>query len=194
MKPIFTYILLLITSITFSQIKAVTEDGKKVLLNNDKSWQYEEDKKTESNPTEDVSLWKTNYYVDDFGDKTDNSFKSFTDLEGKFSNSATSGAKLFANILIDENNIRFDLYEYGRGPSAGEEIGSAQYTLKVKTNNETFKFFLTGLKSTFILKSKDRKKFLEMLNNASSTLKCYFEVYGSYGSSTYNFVMQPLRQ
>lgn len=46
MKKLFIYSLLLSTTLTFAQNKiATTEDGKKVVLKSDKTWEYSTDKK-----------------------------------------------------------------------------------------------------------------------------------------------------
>ena len=59
--------------------------------------------------------WYTGYYVDDFNQPTDEWFITENEyLVGTFSNSATTNAKLAANVMVDlEDSIMIFLYEYG---------------------------------------------------------------------------------
>ena len=72
----------------------------------------------------DVGYWSKSFYVDDFGDKTNQGFISQT-VKGKFSNSATQNSRLRVKILISNANVMenvpwFRLYEYdGRNPIKG---------------------------------------------------------------------------
>jgi len=193
MKTLFTIVLLFTVCVSYSQITATTEDGRKVLLKNDSTWTFINEKVEDATAVEQSSAWEIKHYVDDFGDKTDKQYQVYLDSEGKFSNSATSGSELFAKMIIDEQYIRFDLYEYGKGPCVGKEIGTATYKLSVKSGNETYKYLLIAYENTMVLKKKDRTKFLDMLKNANKDLKCYLEIRGEYSSSTYNFKMEPLK-
>ncbi len=193
MKTLFTIALLFTACVSYSQITATTEDGRKVLLKNDSTWTFINEKVEDSTTVEQSSAWEINYYVDDFGDKTDKQYQVYFDSEGKFSNSATSGSELFAKVIIDEKYIRFDLYEYGKGPSVGKEIGTATYKLSVKSGDETYNYSLIAYEKTMMLKKKERTKFLDMLKNTNKDLKCYLAIKGEYSSSTYNFKMEPLK-
>jgi hypothetical protein len=72
----------------------------------------------------DVGDWSKSFYVDDFGDETNNGFISQT-VKGKFSNSATQNSPLRVRMFIDNANVMentpwFRLYEYdGRNPIKG---------------------------------------------------------------------------
>ena len=64
----------------------------------------------------DVDVWKYNYYVDSqFGFTTDEWYLTTVNyIEGYYSNSATTNADLYAEILYDCNDeISIFLYEYG---------------------------------------------------------------------------------
>ena len=50
--------------------------------------------------------WQIDYYVDDFGDKTDEGFVYKTVKNGKFSNSATNGSDLVVKFLIEPINLQ----------------------------------------------------------------------------------------
>lgn len=65
-------------------------------------------------------IWKVDYYVDDFGEKTKEGYVK-ADLYGTFSNSATTNSDLRVEFVIDKESIRIQLYEYGGNhPIKGE--------------------------------------------------------------------------
>ena len=72
----------------------------------------------------DVGDWTNRFYVDDFGDKTNQGFIAQT-VKGKFSNSATQNSRLRVEIYISNANVMqnvpwFRLYEYdGSNPIKG---------------------------------------------------------------------------
>lgn len=66
---------------------------------------------TEEN-TGDNSVWQVNYYVDTFGYPTEEPYITTDPLDGKFSNTAVTNAKLTVRLLIDDT-ISVKLYEYG---------------------------------------------------------------------------------
>tara|TARA_R100001440_G_scaffold39562_2_gene59040 strand:- start:3979 stop:4446 length:468 start_codon:yes stop_codon:yes gene_type:complete len=61
-----------------------------------------------------LAQWETEYYVDDFGDKTGESFEYF-DAVGVFSNSATTNSPCGFLIKHDEgDNYSVSIYPYNR--------------------------------------------------------------------------------
>jgi hypothetical protein len=61
------------------------------------------------------SLWELFYYVDNFNQPTDEAYiMNQTSLVGTFSNSATTDSALFANVIVDKENMSIMLYEYMR--------------------------------------------------------------------------------
>ncbi len=194
MRKLLIVALFFTTRASFSQITATTEDGRKVLLKNDSTWTFINARTENSSITTKPSSWEIDYYIDNFGDKTTKQYQVYFDNEGKFSNSATLGSELIVKVIIDDENVRFDLFEYGKGPSVGKEIGIATYDLSVKSGGETYMYSLKALEKCMILKSKDRERFLEMLKTANDDLKCFIEIRDQYMSpSTYNFKMEPLK-
>jgi hypothetical protein len=84
--------------------------------------------------------WAVSYYVDEFGDPTNDGFITNTSyIKGQFSNSATEGAKLNVQFLInDSNDIAFQLYEYaGNNPVKAYSTEHYKVVLKDKDDNET---------------------------------------------------------
>lgn len=63
---------------------------------------------------EAAGLWRMTYYVDNFGQPTDEGFVgSTTNFAGKFSNSATNDSLLYVYVTVDTGKAAFFLYEYG---------------------------------------------------------------------------------
>ncbi len=86
-----------------------------------------------------VGLWKYNFYVDDFGDRTNDGYVMLRTM-GKFSNTATSGSPLKIEMYLNEgltDNPWFRLYEYaGNNPIRGIYSNSAYNTLRCKVRDK----------------------------------------------------------
>lgn len=84
-----------------------------------------------------ISSWEISYYVDEFGDKTENVFvnnKAY--IEGKFSNSATNNSDCYALFLVNKNNVEIILYEYDSLYPV-TKISSDKAYIKIKTEDGT---------------------------------------------------------
>ena len=55
--------------------------------------------------------WETKYFVDDFGDPTEESYKTFT-VVGKFSNSATLNSECIFIFIDNGEYLKIEVYEY----------------------------------------------------------------------------------
>tara|TARA_B110000261_G_scaffold19121_1_gene19147 strand:+ start:119 stop:676 length:558 start_codon:yes stop_codon:yes gene_type:complete len=95
----------------------------------------------------DVGNWGKSFYVDDFGDETNNGFITQT-VYGKFSNSATENSRLRVRIFINNANVMentpwFRLYEYdGRNPIKGVYSRNTMSCRIKDKNDEIFRFSL----------------------------------------------------
>lgn len=58
-----------------------------------------------------TGFWELGYYVDEFGDDTPNRFLRIAS-KGVFSNSATTGSRMTAYLIVDRKNISFRFVEY----------------------------------------------------------------------------------
>ena len=68
-----------------------------------------------------LGIWKIEYYVDEFGDRTTDGFVSTT-IDGTFSNSVTTNSPLRVKMVIDSSLVLINLYEYADStPVKGEE-------------------------------------------------------------------------
>ena len=138
-------IILLFFSISFGQKKATTDDGKIVILNENGTWQYKQEEQ-KSNDKGSLGEWEINYYVDDFGDPTSDGYiTNKTNILGKFSNSATTNAKLKAYFLINNYNdmygkikakVSIKLFEYAGRTEVKGTISTIKYKMLIKHNGK----------------------------------------------------------
>jgi hypothetical protein len=77
--------------------------------------------------------WKIGSFVDNFGDPTGDKFIE-ANIEGVFSNSATSGSPLYIRILLEKDDCGIFLHEYGRSQPAEKFIGGGTLQLKNEAN------------------------------------------------------------
>jgi hypothetical protein len=129
------FLLLFIPVFSFSQIMAtVDENGKKVILNSDGTWNYES--QVDNKLVEGTGIWSIKYYVDDFGDPTDEGYIAHDYyIKGTFSNSATTDSNLNVFFLISgADNIAVQLYEYA-GNNPVKAYGTNEYQIIVKDSN-----------------------------------------------------------
>ena len=83
--------------------------------------------------------WSLGAFTDDFGDDTDKKYMTYQ-VNGTFSNSATTKSRLVAKFIIESSSeISLMLYEYGK--IRVKEHSSTDYFLKIrtKTGDETLK-------------------------------------------------------
>ncbi len=146
--------------------------------------------------------WKIKYFVDDFGDKTNDNYITYLDNNGTFSNSAAKNAKLLAQIIISYTSndsfpeIRFDLNEYGTNPAVGKAIGFATYKLTIKMSDNSTELYYLQAESNSLhfnpYSSRDILSFIENLIKEIKPIKCYIHIDGEYSNETYNFKINPL--
>lgn len=76
--------------------------------------------------------WTEKHYVDEFGASTNNKYMQ-TELNGTFSNSATTNSPLKVVLTVDmDSTIKIALYEYG-----DLMVKDQIHTMKVRHNNDT---------------------------------------------------------
>ena len=130
----------------------------------------------------EVGNWEKSFYVDDFGDKTNNGFISQT-VKGKFSNSATQNSRLRvkmyinnANLNLKENIPWFRLYEYdGTNPIKG--VFYSRYGMSCRIKNQdniisTLPITQYQGEDYFVLSGKN-KMFKELIiNEGTASFVC----------------------
>ena len=179
-----------------AQIILETDDGKKVRLFDDKTWEYVENQNDNlENDSCVSSFWKKEFFVDDFGESTSSAYVTNAKdwIIGKFNNSATSNSLLNVLLLIQNYNdnekaLAFMLYEYGS--SQVKNISSNEsYNVKIRDeqkNTHEFKFRLTDRVISY---AKDWNKINQLLNS-NSKLIFYMEPIDSYTSTNYLFTLE----
>lgn len=90
----------------------------------------------QANENEASEIWKIKYYIDSFGDFTDEGYITNSQvISGSFSNSATTNSELGVSFLItDKDNLAIMLYEYMRNTPVKDD-GLYIVTIKDATNN-----------------------------------------------------------
>lgn len=140
----------------------------------------------ETTPNMTVSNWSKEFYVDDFGDQTDEPYYLGT-FYGTFSNSATSNSNLTAVTLFDitNNYFRFDLYEYGNYPASF--FMDDPITLGVKINGEASYYSLNTDGANLYLDDANGANLIynSLMNN--DKISCFIDYNSSGVGSTYNF-------
>ena len=134
-----------------------------------------------------LGIWELGYYVDDFGEKTEKGY-IFTQIFGNFSNSATTNSDLKIHFIIDENNIRIQLFEYARNhPVKGE--GEIKFKVKDK-NDEVHEIHASNGRNGYTeIYSFDDKKLREILM-LGGKVQFIGQTTGRGTPSIYNFTIQ----
>lgn len=135
-------------------------------------------------------IWEKAYYVDEFGDFTDNFYIRNSDLiTGRFSNGVTSNSLLYVRFIIDQSPA-FKLYEYGSSEVKNAYSSSRKYYAVTVKDEEGNKHSLEGSMAvggdriTF-LKEEDVQLFFSLF---SKPQKLTFLVKdATYRTNTYTF-------
>lgn len=99
------------------------------------------------------AAWKTAYYVDEFGDKTNDEY-IYTEVKGVFSNTATQDSPLTVQIAVDHDVVSIFLYEYE--DSLVKSTSSISYRVKIKNDSDKISFESKKEFGRFLLLTKDR--------------------------------------
>lgn len=84
----------------------------------------------------EASQWTVEYFVDDFGDKTDSSYVRSKMINGSFSNTATTNSTLSVYVYYEPGDyIKFRLFEYGSHKAT--HLSSETISLAFKVDGET---------------------------------------------------------
>ncbi len=176
--------IILLVGISHGQTIAVTSEGKIVNLNDDGTWSYQKDKERGDIPSE--SIWTTEYFVDDFGDPTNDGYIN-TFLEGKFSNSATTNSSLGVKFIITNEKVSIKLYEYNRNHAVSGQIATKSYDIALKHNGTRVKsFYGNNYSDRVTLEDKDSKRLISLFKKGGN-FNFKIEEVGRYTSSIYKF-------
>ena len=128
--------------------------------------------------------WKKNFYVDEFGEKTGESYE-YLQAFGTFSNSATQNSKAKYDFIKSEDSVIINVYEYER--SLATSIDPTFETVKIRTPSKEVvvikKVFFS--KSGKLLFSKELYKQLIGAIQEKGDYIMIFDRGGSYSKSSY---------
>lgn len=136
--------------------------------------------------------WQDQFRTDDFGDPTDEKFRSMINY-GTFSNSATTNSKAMYGIVDNYDYLAIMVFEYGDRPA--RSIESTFETVLMKKPDGTIityknVVFLTTGSLIFKKRKKEEKSlYHRFLNDITEpgTYAMTFKKSGTYGSSSYDF-------
>lgn len=134
-----------------------------------------------------LAQWETKYYVDDFGEQTNESYQSLV-AYGTFSNSATTNSDAMYVFVKNETSLTINIFEYKRSRATSIEGSFVSVKLKTPSGDiETIDdaFFTKG-GSLFFSKEKFTK--INNLLTASGDYIMVFSKKSSYSSSDYKIV------
>lgn len=139
----------------------------------------------EEMPTiEHASEWKLNYFIDEFGEKTDEGYILHT-CDGEFSNSATTDSRLTVKIIVTPEQIRFDTFEYGSQKMKGEDL--LEYRAKLPDDTE-IRFSTWDDEEGFnTVSSSDFVNVMELFKN-HDRIRFAARTTNRYTVSTYRFI------
>ena len=149
-----------------------------------------------------LGIWSERYFVDSFGDPTDQRY-IISQVDGVFSNTAATNSSLKVQVMVyvekDKPRMRIEMYEYGSSKVKNGGLEERKYYFTVKDDNSevhkfTFKMYKNGDKLTADYELKEYNTgefrvdadFVEMLKS-NKTLKFVFTDDDKYGKSTYKF-------
>lgn len=130
------------------------------------------------------SQWETKYYVDEFGDKTDQKYELIV-ATGTFSNSATLNSKATYSFIKDDESLIINVFEYGN--KLASEIESTFESVKIKQPNGDVitieKVFFTKTGKLYFNDSK----FLQIIDaiKEKGSYIMIFNRTGKYSNSNY---------
>jgi hypothetical protein len=131
--------------------------------------------------------WKLGYYVDEFGDKTEESFMRMRAL-GTFTNSATQNSKCIYDFLDSGNTMELYVREYGN--SMATEIKATFETVKIKTPSGEIKLIKNVFfsKSGILLFHKDTYAQIKSILMEEGRYVMVFNRSGKYSNSSYKVI------
>lgn len=138
---------------------------------------------------DDFGMWQISYYVDSFGDYTDEGYiDANTWIFGTFSNSATRNSELKVGFVIEPDYFSIVLYEYGSYPVTGSYSYPTKYRIMVKDQKgEIFQTTGKNYSTRITIDSSGIPKLFELLSSGGELKFNITETDRS--TTTYNFII-----
>lgn len=136
--------------------------------------------KNENDSVNELAVWQLKYYVDDFGEYTDEKYLR-GDFTGQFSNSVTTNSKCDFVFLV-ENQVYIVLYEYGNINVKNYGNIETMYNITLKTSSGSQVTFVGTMSDDRIkIDTYGSKYIINSLKNGE-TFKLLIEENTSYNS------------
>ena len=162
----------------------------------------EKKQKDNENDPNYLGIWSEKYFVDSFGDPTDQRY-IITQVEGVFSNIVATNSPLKVQVMVyvekDKPRLRIEMYEYGNSKVKNGGLEVKKYYFTVKNDNSevqkyTFKMYKNSdlLTADYEIRDYNNGNFhvdadcVEMLKSNKS-LKFVLQDDDKYSQSTYKF-------
>jgi hypothetical protein len=143
--------------------------------------------------TANANNWQVKHYVDEFGDKTGESYITTKKwVKGTFSNSATTNSKLNVKILIDADDIvsvSIKLFEYASN-NCVKAYGIDEYSVSVKCDGIIHSFNARN-HSDRLSFGKGANLILHKFLLSNKPIK--FAIKESDGTSSYSFQLKNIK-
>jgi hypothetical protein len=131
--------------------------------------------------------WKQGYYVDEFGDKTGDTFMSIKAI-GTFTNSATQNSKCTYFFIDSDNAMTVDVKEYGS--SMATSTNWTPEIVKIKTPSgevKTVKNVFFSRSGSLVFRDKKYNQLKSILTEKGRYVMV-FRRSGRYSSSSYKVI------
>lgn len=131
--------------------------------------------------------WKQGYYVDEFGDKTGDTFMSIKAI-GTFTNSATQNSKCTYFFIDSDNAMTVDVKEYGS--SMATSTNWTPEIVKIKTPSgevKTVKNVFFSRSGSLVFRDKKYNQLKSILTEKGRYVMV-FRRSGRYSSSSYKAI------
>ena len=118
------------------------------------------------------NIWLKDYYVDDFGRKTEDSYISLKKrLGGTYINSSGQYGSMEYTVTIDESSVTFNIWDYGRYQVNNDTSNVVNLDIKClgnTTNEVLYSTLRVYSYSSNLNLVEDKDKFIELLKNNKS--------------------------
>lgn len=146
-----------------------------------------------SNSKNSEDNWQLKYYVDEFGDNTNEKYACYVEY-GTFSNTATNDSNLIVYIMVDSDDVAIQLYEYGSNIVKNSYSHRREYNITTKDesgNKIPFSGFMaSGSGDRIYLSDNGKGHFLNHMKKSTENLR--FHIVESDNPTTYyDFTVSP---
>ena len=139
------------------------------------------------NKAKETSLYKIKYFVDEFGDPTNEGYISqITPAEGTFSNSATRNSDMLWYFIIAPQETAFIIYEYGWSLVSGASSYPTRYEISAKVADGTvYTYKANNYSDRISISPNEEAAFIDLLC-ANSSVKIVIKEISDYSNTSYN--------